>query len=118
MLLMFCVAKVFAVHFSIVMSSKRNSSRIVASNDDECVPVVCTPVKKGKSGESIGTPIWRNTNTITSNLSRIGSTPLPVLPVTPESRATYAAAMKELCESFSPEEEVNIFIIIVGNVVV
>jgi len=92
-LLMFCVAKVFAVHFSIVMSSKRNSSRIVASNDDEFVPVVCTPVKKGKSGESI-------------------------VPVTPESRATYAAAMKELCESFSPEEEVNIFIIIVILVMV
>jgi len=28
--------------------------------------------------------------------------------VTPESKATYAAAMKELAESFSPDEEVNI----------
>jgi len=35
------------------------------------------------------------------------------VPVTRESRATYAAAMEELCESFSPEEEVNIFIVIV-----
>ena len=31
--------------------------------------------------------------------------------MTPESKATYAAAMKELAESFSPDEEVNIFMI-------
>jgi len=78
---MFCVAKVFAVHFSIAMSAKRNSSRIVACKDDECVPVVFTPVKKVKSVESS-------------------------LSVTPEARASYSAAMKELCESLTPEEEV------------
>jgi hypothetical protein len=83
---MFCVAKVFAVHFSIAMSAKRNSSRIVACKDDECVPVVFTPVKKVKSVESS-------------------------LSVTPEARASYSAAMKELCESLTPEEEVNICMI-------
>ena len=71
------------------MSAKRNSSRIVACNDDEVVAVVFTPVKKGKSNDSS-------------------------VSVTPESRATYAAAMKELSESFTPEEEVNIFIIGLG----
>ena len=60
------------------MSGKRYSSRSVICNDIEDV----TPVKKGRNGESSVT-------------------------ATPDSvKSSYAAAMKELAESFSPIEEV------------
>jgi hypothetical protein len=71
------------------MSAKRNSSRsVVCKEDDESVPVVFTPVKKVKSVESS-------------------------LSVTPESRASYSAAMKELCESLTPEVNIFIFKVVV-----